>query len=99
MAGMELALDEVLQSGSCAAVAQGTRRARARSVRVQPMRATTTTKDYCLFDGHGKRLGTIAAAHIRPVLGKNAPALYLQIDPSLPPPRSMHRAGTSGRGK
>lgn len=84
MAGIELALDDVVRSGNCAAIARATRRERARSALAQPGQLAGAGKDYCLFDEQGKRLGTISSACMRPVLGKNAPTFYLRREPQLP---------------
>ncbi len=69
MTATGLALQNAFQSGACAAVPRVNRRARAQGARA--------FKDYCLFDRQGKRLGTITAARVKPVLGKNAPTLLL----------------------
>ena len=64
-----LALENAFQSGSCAAVSRVNRWARAQAARA--------FKNYCLFDKQRKQLGTITAARVKPVLGKNAPTLLL----------------------
>ena len=69
MTATGLALENAFQSGSCAAVPRINRQTRAQAARA--------LKDYCLFDRQGKRLGTIAAARVRPVLGKHALTLLL----------------------
>ena len=69
MTATGLALENPFQSGTCAAVPRVNRRARAQAARA--------FKDYCLSDKQGKRLGTITAARVKPVLGKRAPTLLL----------------------
>ena len=69
------ALENAFHSGSCAAVPRVNQRARARAVRA--------SKDYCLLNEQGKRLGTIAAARVKPVLGKDAPTIYLMRETQL----------------
>ncbi len=69
MTATGLALQNAFQSGGCAAVPRVNRRARAQAARA--------LKDYCLLDVQTKRLGTINAARVKPVLGKNAPTLLL----------------------
>ncbi len=69
MTETSLALKNAFQSGSCAAVPRLNRRARTQAARAP--------KDYCLLDEQGKRLGTITAARVKPVLGKRAPTLLL----------------------
>jgi hypothetical protein len=56
-------------AGSCVAVPRINRPA--------PAQAARALKDYCLVDEQRKRLGTITAARVKPVLGKNAPTLLL----------------------
>ena len=80
MTATGLALEHAFRSESCAAVPQTNRRARAQAARA--------VKDYCLFDEQRTRVGTIAAAHTRPRLGKNAPTLYLRREPELSPRHS-----------
>ena len=70
-----LALENAFQSGSCAAVPRIKRRARAQAARA--------LKDYCLLDEQAKRLGTITAARVKPVLGKDAPTIYLRRETQL----------------
>ena len=69
MTATDLALENAFQSGSCAAVPRVNRRVRAQAARA--------LKDYCLLDEQGKRPGTITAARVKRVLGKNAPTLLL----------------------
>ncbi|MCH7717027.1 MAG: hypothetical protein IH876_12915 [Gemmatimonadetes bacterium] len=75
MTATGLALENAFQSGSCAAVPRINRRARAQAARA--------LKDYCLLDEQGKRLGTITAARVKPVLGKDAPTIYLMRETQL----------------
>ncbi len=70
-----LALENAFQSGSCGAVPRINRRARAQAARA--------FKDYCLLDKQAKRLGTITAARIKPVLGKDAATVYLRRETQL----------------
>ncbi len=72
-----LALENAFQSGSCGAVPRINRRARAQAARA--------LKDYCLLDEQAKRLGTITAARVKPVLGKDARTIYLRRETQLSP--------------
>ena len=84
MTGISLPLDDLLHSGACAAHGRRQRRARTRSAD-QKAHQIRVTKDYCLFDEQGQRLGTIAAARARPVLGTNAPTIHLIRELELQP--------------
>ena len=75
MTATGLALENAFQSGSCAAVPRINRRARAQAARA--------LKDYCLLDEQAERLGTVTAARVKPVLGKDAPAIYLRRETQL----------------
>ncbi len=75
MTATGLALENAFQSGSCAAVPRINRRARAQVARA--------LKDYCLLDEQAKRLGTITAARVKPVVGKDAPTIYLRRETQL----------------
>ncbi len=75
MTATGLALENAFQSGSCAAVPRINRRARAQAARA--------LKDYCLLDEQAKWLGTITAARVKPVLGKDAPTIYLRRETQL----------------
>ena len=69
MTAVSLVFDAVFVSGKCPAVPGVRRRARTPSA--------TAGKDYCLLDERGRRLGTIPAALVGPVVGRNAPTLLL----------------------
>ncbi len=75
MTATGLALENAFQSESCAAVPRINRRARAQVARA--------LKDYCLLDEQAKRLGTITAARVKPVVGKDAPTIYLRRETQL----------------
>ena len=72
MTAVSLAIDTVFVTGRCPAVPGVRRRAR-----TQPVPAG---KDYVLLDERGRKLGTIPAALVRPVVGRNAPTLLLNRD-------------------
>jgi len=81
MNGLGFALDGVLDSGACQAVPRGMARA-AELIRRAALAAAagSAPKNYCLMDDLGNTLGTIPAAASRPVLGVNAPTIYMHRD-------------------
>ena len=76
MTGIGLALDHRLRSGSYAGVPKHAGRVSSRQAATKPARGGL--KDYCLLNERGECLGMIAAARIRPILGKNAATLYMR---------------------
>ncbi len=86
-----LALDRRLRSGTCTAVSKHSGRSPSRSATAEPPRGGL--KDYCLLDELGECLGTIAATRIRPVLGNNAPTLYLRRERDVGAPHTQIHGG------
>ncbi len=91
MTAIGLALDRRLRSGTCTAVSKHSGRSPSRSATAEPPRGGL--KDYCLLDELGECLGTIAATRIRPVLGNNAPTLYLRRERDVGAPHTQIHGG------
>ena len=90
MTGIGLALDHRLRSGSYAVVPKHAGRVSLRPATAEPARGGL--KDYCLLNEHGQRVGMIAAARIRPVLGKTAATLYMRRERELLASRRAYAA-------